>query len=166
MIFLLKLWYFLPAAVANIAPVFARHPFIKKRIGNAPLDFGKNLQYDKRRILGDGKTFLGTFLGLLFGTIAGALQGQPILGLALSAGALFGDIAKSFLKRRAGFERGKPVILVDQLDFVFGAVLFSLPLGFFDWTIPEFILLCLIVLPLHRLSGMFGYFIRIKREPW
>lgn len=163
MIFLENLWLFLPAAVANSVPVFARAKMFRK-IPNPPLDFGARL--GGKPVLGGGKTFVGTALGLAAGTAVGALQGSWLLGLALAAGALAGDIVGAFFKRRLGMARGTPFFPVDQLDFVAGAVLASLPFGIFGWTPTELALLCLIAVPLHRLAGIIGHRIKVKREPW
>lgn len=161
--FLEKLWFFLPAAVANAAPVFSRHRFFS-RLKNPPLDLWAKLP-DGKRVFGDGKTFLGTFLGLFFGTFLGLLQGSLITGFLISLGALLGDLVGAFVKRRLGFERGRPVFLLDQLDFVAGAFLFT-SRSFFNWTLLDFALISILAIPLHRLSGIIGYKLKVKREPW
>src|SRR3989338_2415348 len=130
LLFILQaLWFIFPAYVANASPVVIR--------GRKPLDFGKNL--GKHRILGDGKTFEGTIGGIAFGVLTGAvqiylLQFIPNLGLpehtipliiALSTGAIIGDIIGAFIKRRLGVERGHPALLLDQLDFLLAALLFA-----------------------------------------
>ncbi|MFH0818351.1 MAG: CDP-archaeol synthase, partial [Candidatus Micrarchaeota archaeon] len=53
-----------PAYVANASPVILG--------GGPPIDFGKNF-YDKKRILGDGKTWRGFFMGVFSGTLVGVL---------------------------------------------------------------------------------------------
>ncbi|MFH0961178.1 MAG: CDP-archaeol synthase [archaeon] len=162
--FIGKLWYFLPAAVANAAPVLSRSEFFKK-VPNPPLDFGGKL-WDGNRIFGDGKSFFGFLLGVAFGTLTGFLQGIPLTGFLLSTGALFGDVVGAFIKRRMGLPRGKPIFLLDQLNFVAGAVVFTHSTGFFSWTLSDVALLSLIVIPFHRLFGILGHYLKIKREPW
>jgi CDP-2,3-bis-(O-geranylgeranyl)-sn-glycerol synthase len=162
--FLYKLWLFLPAIVANMAPV-SKSFKIFRRIPNAPLDFGAKLS-DGYRVLGDGKTFLGTILGIAAGSLVGLLQGNLLLGFLLSTGTLAGDAVGSFFKRRAGKARGANVFVLDQLDFVVGAVAFSWPLGIFNWSIWEFAALCLLILPAHTLVCRIGYALKIKKEPW
>jgi CDP-2,3-bis-(O-geranylgeranyl)-sn-glycerol synthase len=49
----------------------------------------------------------------------------PIL-FSLCFGALLGDIVESFFKRRIGRDRGQDWIPFDQLDFIVGALVFSL----------------------------------------
>ena len=62
---------------------------------------------------------------LVQGTItSNAVQGI-LLGLVLGSGAVIGDACGSFIKRRFKVERGRPVPLMDQLDFVVGALVFA-----------------------------------------
>src|SRR6185312_2869782 len=120
---LFGLWFFLPAGIANMMPVFAAKIFPK---WNQPLDFGKS--FGKKRIFGDHKTVRGIVVGILSGiliailqyilynntTLVGSfvsfdyMQGNPIVfGFLLSFGALLGDSIKSFFKRRVGVASGK-----------------------------------------------------------
>ena len=41
-----------------------------------------------------------------------------LLGFLVSVGAIVGDIAKSFAKRRMNFDSGAEVFGLDQLDFL------------------------------------------------
>jgi CDP-2,3-bis-(O-geranylgeranyl)-sn-glycerol synthase len=161
---LLKLWYFVPAAVGNATPVLVRWKPLRQ-LPNAPIDFGA-VAWDGNRIFGDGKTFLGIFFGISAGTLVGFLQGQALLGFLLSSGALAGDLAAAFVKRRFGLPRGTPVPFLDQLDLILGAVLLTLPVGFFQWSFQELLVLCVITLPIHRIFGILGHKAGVKREPW
>ncbi len=133
-------WIAIPIYVANASAVIVG--------GGRPIDFGRTWR-DGRRILGDGKTWRGLFTGSFLGMIAGfalvvsaqylAVNGYSYLGLtdfegfpymililfSLCFGALFGDIAESFFKRRIGKDRGQDWIPFDQLDFVVGALISS-----------------------------------------
>lgn len=64
---------------------------------------------------------------------AGALvpyEAWLALGLRLGAGAMGGDLAKSFVKRGLGIPPGSPWIPFDQIDFALGAlVLVRTPAG-------------------------------------
>ncbi|OPX59229.1 MAG: hypothetical protein A4E25_01274 [Methanobacterium sp. PtaB.Bin024] len=62
---------------------------------------------------------------LVQGTITLTMIQGMLLGLALSSGAIIGDACGSFVKRRFKVERGHPVPLMDQLDFVVGALVFA-----------------------------------------
>ncbi|MCX6676357.1 MAG: CDP-2,3-bis-(O-geranylgeranyl)-sn-glycerol synthase [Methanothrix sp.] len=170
-------WLMLPAYIPNnCAALFG---------GGMPLDGGRIFS-DGRRTLGDGKTFRGTFAGTVCGVLVGLLQNQiaPFVGLpsfgdgyeqlfilpALSLGAMLGDIVAAFFKRRMGLQRGAPLFIIDQLDFVIGAWLLTLFMAP-DWFMLHFtftiILIVLIITPiLHRVTNIIGYRMGAKREPW
>ena len=60
------LWFFLPAAVANVTPIFAAHiSFLKKY--DYPIDIYKT--YKGKRIFGAHKTIRGFIIGIIFATI-------------------------------------------------------------------------------------------------
>lgn len=167
-------WLMLPAYLANpTAVVFG---------GGKPIDLGRKWS-DGRRIFGDGKTFRGFVGGTACGVAVGLLQMQitslQYLGtftllsiFLLSSGALLGDIAKSFFKRRLGYERGEKFPLVDQLDFVAGAWIMTY---IFDsvWFMENFLIdpwimvTVLVFTPfLHRVTNIIGYYAKLKKEPW
>ncbi|HPC90230.1 MAG TPA: CDP-2,3-bis-(O-geranylgeranyl)-sn-glycerol synthase [Methanothrix sp.] len=170
-------WLMLPAYIPNnCAALFG---------GGTPLDRGSIFQ-DGRRTLGDGKTFRGTFAGTVCGLLIGLLQNQiapyfdlptfgsgfgqlPIL-FALSLGAMMGDIVAAFFKRRMGLQRGAPLFIIDQLDFVVGAWICAMlisPGWFFQNFTIDIMIIVLIITPiLHRASNIIGYKMGTKREPW
>jgi CDP-2,3-bis-(O-geranylgeranyl)-sn-glycerol synthase len=119
------LYFIFPASCANAVPVLFG--------GGLPMDFGRNF-IDGKPLFGSHKTFRGFFSGLLTGTVIGVAQSnlpvfQPphvLLGFVLSLGTLIGDLIHSFVKRRLGFPPGASFPVADQLDFVVGALLFSL----------------------------------------
>lgn len=161
------IWLMLPAYTANpMAVVFG---------GGTPIDLGKKW-IDGKRILGDGKTFRGLIGGTICGVIMGVIQMMfsPVFTLSvvitLSLGALLGDIAKSFIKRRLGYVRGARMPIVDQLDFVAGAWLLTYVLQP-EWFIKNFnsiiIVTVVFITPvLHRLTNILGYHLKVKKEPW
>ncbi len=167
-------WLMLPAYIANpTAVVFG---------GGTPIDHGKNWK-DGRRIFGDGKTYRGLIGGTACGIVTGLVQMQIVslenLGtftlaaiISLSSGALFGDIIKSFFKRRLGYERGAKFPIVDQLDFVAGAWILTYafnPEWFTDnfLSSPWIMVTVLLLTPLlHRLTNIIGYYAKLKKEPW
>lgn len=166
-----SLWYIFPAYIANPVPVIAG--------GGTPMDFGRKF-YDKRPLLGSGKTWRGAIAGIIAGTLVAYFQGMigesyglsalgftPMtvkLGLLLSAGTIFGDTVKSFFKRRLGYKPGQKMFLADQLDFLFGALLFAS----FDTmiTIRMFAVLLIITPITHRLTNVFAYRLGLKKVPW
>jgi len=153
--------FIFPAYCANAVPVLAG--------GGTPMDLGK-MFIDGKPIFGKNKTFRGFFFGLAVGTGVGLLESMifnyPLLfGLVLSLGALIGDLAGAFVKRRLGIAPGGLLPVIDQVDFVVGAVLFSLPLSlpFF----PELALAVLIITPpVHLLTNFGAYKLRLKSNPW
>lgn len=164
-------------------PAYIPNPSAALFGGGIPIDFGKKLK-DGYRIFGDGKTYRGIIIGTLCGILIGLIQNilSPHIGLSqfpisalfcLSFGALLGDLIKSFFKRRLGLDRGAPLLLVDQLDFVFGSWLLSY-IFVRDWFLNSFlydygniIIVVLIITPLLHLSVNFiGYKLGVKKEPW
>jgi CDP-2,3-bis-(O-geranylgeranyl)-sn-glycerol synthase len=173
--FVKTLWILFPAYAANGFPPLAR--------GKRPLDFKKNF-FDGKRILGDGKTIEGTLLGLIIGFLIGALETftYPFLnayaisfdtylpfmslfvGLMISIGTLVGDMASSFFKRRLNLPRGTKVILLDQLNFIIGTVVFTF---WFTEITPYMILIMILMTPvIHRIANIVAYKLRLKKEPW
>jgi CDP-2,3-bis-(O-geranylgeranyl)-sn-glycerol synthase len=119
---------------------------------------------DGKRILGDGKTFVGFIFGVLVGTLVGFLQGNLLLGFLLSFGTMFGDSVGSFVKRRLKIKRGKDFPLIDQLFFLIFALIFA-------WSVTSLELIqiieLIIVTPfLHRLTNIIAYYLKLKRVPW
>jgi len=149
------IWFFLPAYFANATPVVLG--------GGTPIDLGRNF-LDGRRILGDGKTFRGFFLALAVGTLIGALQRRPFIGFTMSLGAMLGDMAVSFLKRRLGLKRGDPLPVGDQLDFVAGAIALTAPVV----SIPLSYVIAIVVVtpPIHLGTNALAYVLKLKEEPW
>jgi len=173
-------------------PAYLPNSFAAVFGGGKPIDGGRTLK-DGRRIIGDGKTYKGFFSGIFFGVLAGSIQiwlnsrGFEILGIempafgpdllnalkvvtALACGSLFGDMFKSFFKRRMGMERGASLPLVDQLDFVIGAWVFTY-LAAPEWFVSNFtpwiMLTVLLISPLlHLTTNIIGYYAGIKKEPW
>ncbi|MEN3034987.1 MAG: CDP-2,3-bis-(O-geranylgeranyl)-sn-glycerol synthase [Candidatus Methanosuratincola sp.] len=145
----------MPAFIANSVPVLAR--------GRHPMDFGKMMR-DGRRVLGDGKTFEGFLAGLFMGTLAGALFGYPLHSFLLAFGALSGDILGAFIKRRIGIERGHPAPILDQLDFVAGALLFLYPV--YQVALDQMLFIILVTPPIHLLTNYIAYRLGLKKYPW
>jgi CDP-2,3-bis-(O-geranylgeranyl)-sn-glycerol synthase len=156
--------FFLPAYVANTAAGFFG--------GGAPLDFGRDL-WDGRRVFGDGKTINGTLAGILFGVIykifeniffsAGLLSNLDIAFL-LSFGAISGDLAGSFIKRRISIERGESAPFLDQLDFAIGALLLASLVTFIP---TETIIILLLITPIGHLGvNIIGFILHKKEVPW
>lgn len=177
------LWLMLPALVPNSAAVLFG--------GGTPMDFGKS--WRGTRIMGDGKTWRGYFSGALTGLGVGIAQIAVTITLdvqsdfgfgdlpwalatvaALSFGAMSGDCIGSFLKRRLGVDRGKKAPVLDQYNFVLGAVLLTLLVspGWFmghyleDNGVWGMVLFLAVVPALHRSVNIIGYKLGKKNVPW
>ena len=152
--------FIFPAYCATAAPVLGG--------GGKPLDFGKNF-FDGKRIFGANKTFRGFFFGLAIGTAVGVMDcllfGYPWLFAVLTPlGALLGDLTGAFLKRRLNIAPGGLLPVVDQIDFVVGALVFSLPLMIVSWQLA--IVVLLITPPIHLLTNFLAYKLKLKKNPW
>ncbi len=154
----------LPAYVANGTPVILSK-ILKK---THPIDMGM-LFVDKRRVLGDGKTIEGFLSGVLAGTATGYLlessNMHTVMGSFLLAfGAMTGDTLGSFIKRRLGFERGELAPILDQLDFVVGALVLY---HTFEELECSLVFIILVITPLlHLATNYLAYRLGLKKEPW
>ncbi|MGM0604786.1 MAG: CDP-2,3-bis-(O-geranylgeranyl)-sn-glycerol synthase [Halobacteriota archaeon] len=170
-------WAMVPAYVPNNVAVLAG--------GGRPIDGGRTL--GDARLLGDGKTWRGTAVGTLAGVtlamglnaindaasaaVGVALPEFPIVvAVGLAFGAMVGDIAASFLKRRSGRERGAAFPGLDQLDFVVGALLLAFlvsPSWFLEtFTIDVLVVVAVMTPILHVITNVIAYALGLKNEPW
>ena len=153
--------FIFPAYCANAIPVIVG--------GGLSIDLGKTLP-DGRPIFGKNKTYRGFFAGLAIGTIVGLVEtklfGYPILfGFMVSLGALFGDLTGAFIKRRLNIPSGGLLPVVDQIGFVLGAILFSIPLSMaLSWELIVTVLL--LTLPIHLMTNYVAYKLKLKVNPW
>jgi len=158
------LYFIFPAYCANAVPVIFG--------GGRPIDAGRTF-IDGKPILGSHKTVRGFFAGLIVGTLVGFVQNAVyplyqsnlLLGFALSFGALIGDLFDSFVKRRLGFPPGASFPILDQLDFVVGALLFSLMVP----PLPPLNLILIIIIitpPIHLLTNVLAFLFGFKSTPW
>jgi CDP-2,3-bis-(O-geranylgeranyl)-sn-glycerol synthase len=155
-----SLKFIFPAYCANAAPVLVG--------GGFPMDFGKYF-FDGKRVFGNNKTFRGFFFGLAIGVGVGLVEwiifDYPLLfSLLTPLGALLGDLTAAFLKRRLGIAPGGLFPIVDQIDFVVGAIVFALPLAMIYWQLAVVILI--ITPPIHLLTNLGAYVLKLKKNPW
>jgi CDP-2,3-bis-(O-geranylgeranyl)-sn-glycerol synthase len=152
--------FIFPAYCANAVPVLAG--------GGLAMDFGNNF-FDGKRVFGDNKTFRGFFFGLAVGAAVGSVEcmlfDYPLLFILLTPlGALLGDLTAAFMKRRLGIMPGGMFPIVDQVDFVVGAIVFALPLGMVNWWLAVATLI--ITPPIHLLTNVAAYKLKLKKNPW
>ena len=175
------IWLFLPAGVANMAPIFAsKLPWLSGL--NFPMDF--YIQYKGKRLLGDHKTIRGLISGILLGIATVWIQKELFvqlefvrtvslvnysnvnllfLGTLLGAGALIGDAVKSFFKRRFTIPSGKSWLPFDQIDYIIGACISIYPVIHFTWF--TYIQIISTFFILHIIATHMGFWLRLKKEP-
>lgn len=166
------LYFIAPAYLANMMPMFFKWlPF-----GDFPIH---------EKTFGSHKTYRGIFVGILGGTLGiwiqtmlssrlisiellpyGIFEIREILlyGIAFGAGALLGDLAKSFIKRHLKIAPGRPFFPFDQLDLVIGALLLMSPLY-----VPSLAHILIIVATtpvLHLLANVLAYLLHLKDVWW
>ena len=159
---LIAIYIAIPAYVANSTPVVLG--------GGAPIDRGREF-VDGRRILGSNKTVKGFEFGLLFGSVAALAEAilfrnylLVLAGILASLGALLGDLFGAFLKRRLDIPPGHPLPVVDQLDFILGALVLTSPL--LNVTMGAVLILVIATVPIHLLSNAVAYMLRLKKRLW
>ncbi|PIY96719.1 MAG: hypothetical protein COY66_03340 [Candidatus Kerfeldbacteria bacterium CG_4_10_14_0_8_um_filter_42_10] len=180
MFFLLQCVYLmLPGIFANSVPVLVK----KINVLNYPVDFNKKW-IDQQPILGSHKTWRG----LIFGTLAAigivavqkqlwqieAFESVSILpyqehsawsiGFLMGFGVLFGDMLKSFIKRRVKIRPGDKFIPWDQTDSVLGGLIFISFLWIPPWSV--IITLLLLSFVLHIIIRHLGYYLGINSKKW
>ncbi|MDD5623493.1 MAG: CDP-archaeol synthase [Candidatus Peribacteraceae bacterium] len=166
------LYFFLPAYIANMCPVFAG---AMRLPGGTPIS---------ARLFGAHKTYRGIYsayigaVGMLW--LQRLLQEQGIFeslrlldytlvnpwffALFFGLGAAMGDLMKSFFKRRIRLPEGAPWFPLDQVDFVIGALLFLSPFILLD--LPRILILLLLTPLLHFLTNVTGYLLGLKKVWW
>ncbi len=152
--------FIFPAYCANAAPVLGG--------GGTPLDFGRTF-VDGKRIFGTNKTFRGLFFGLAIGSAVGVADclvfGFPWAFAVLTpAGGLIGDLVAAFIKRRLSIAPGGLLPVVDQIDFVVGAIVFAVPLMIVTWELAITVLL--ITPPIHLFTNFIAFKLKLKKNPW
>ena len=171
-------YFMLPAYVANLSGLAFG--------GGTPVDGGKECK-DGRRLIGNGVTWkgfqngtiIGTLVGVLLGIIGtffgdlsvltggiinlpvyGSVVGGLVLGFLMAFGALLGDLVGSFIKRRIGLQSGEPAPIMDQLDFVVGALVLSLLVVRISWKF--FLIIAILSIVLHLGANIVAYLLGIK----
>ena len=170
----------IPAAIANMMPVFVR----KINFLNCPVDFNKKW-FDGKPIFGSHKTYRGFFFGIFAAIFAVYIQNLLyksslffqeisffnyneqsfiIIGFLIGFGVLFGDLAKSFFKRRRNIKPGESWFPWDQIDLVIGGLIFVSLIKVPSW---QMIIFLLIITPLfHIFFNHIGFWIGIRETKW
>lgn len=179
---LFALWFFLPAGVANMVPILAvKVPFLQG--WNAPMDLGRT--YRGKRIFGSHKTWRGLASGVIVATAVLWLQQYlvvhvgwlggismpvdyavlPVLvvGPLFAIGALGGDAIESFFKRQRGVAPGRGWFPFDQLDYIIGGAIATMP--FVTLSLAQYVWLALLWLLVHLAASAVGYALGLKERP-
>jgi CDP-2,3-bis-(O-geranylgeranyl)-sn-glycerol synthase len=151
----------LPIYCTNGAPVIFG--------GGRPIDSGRTLS-DGQRILGDHKTIRGFASGLVVGAIVGVFESlllsQNLLMIAIlaSLGALLGDLAGAFAKRRLRIKPGGPLPVLDQLDFAIGAIMMVAIVS--NVSLGTILIVILVTPPIHLLTNVGAFALGLKSTYW
>jgi CDP-2,3-bis-(O-geranylgeranyl)-sn-glycerol synthase len=178
---LFALWFFFPASVANMTPVFAAKVPLLKSL-NFPLDF--NIHLNGKRLIGSHKSLRGLLAGILMGTLAAYLElilykNDPslrtfipiyytsekivLIGFLLSLGALTGNTIKSILKRQKGIKQGDSWFPYDEMDYIIGALLFTLPV--IQLSLEIYIMILFIWFFLYPAALLMQGYLKIEKNP-
>lgn len=172
---LLAFWFFVPAAAANSIPVVASKVDPLKK-WKTPMDFNK--QWRGQPVLGANKTWRGLFIGVGLACIIAALQYNiwlppefadkslgfmVFLGGVMGLGALVGDALESFFKRRINRAAGQSWFPFDQIDYVLGGILFTLP--FVRLSLITYVWIIILYFAIHVSSVYFFYKIGVRDRP-
>lgn len=176
------IWFLLPAAVANVVPIFsAAIPGLRR--WNAPIDGGRTFR--GHELLGSHKTWRGLISGIIAATITLWLQQVAVehtvwlreltsnidyaslptllLGPLFAIGALGGDAVESFFKRQRDIKSGHAWVPFDQIDYIIGAVIVTLP--FVILTPLQYLWIIAIWFGVHLLASYLGWLVGLKKDP-
>jgi len=150
------IYVYLPAYIANATPVVLG--------GGGSLDGGRNW-IDGKPLFGDHKTIRGTISGLAAGFLVGLAQNFPLHGALLSIGAIGGDLVVSFAKRRMDLKPGAQFPVADQMGFIVLAVIL---VSFVEQapTWDQALGILIATLPIHYLSNIIAWGLKLKSNPW
>lgn len=181
-VILFALWFFLPAGLANVAPVFSRMIPGLRNISH-PIDGGKS--WRGKRLLGDNKSWRGLLSGIILAIVTLALQKYLYsnsqwlqqnltetvdyfsislwLGALLGFGALLGDAIESFAKRQLNIPSGKSWFPFDQLDYIIGGLLAASFIVSLSFT--QALSVTAVWFGMHLFWTYVGYLIGVREDP-
>jgi CDP-2,3-bis-(O-geranylgeranyl)-sn-glycerol synthase len=179
---LFALWFFLPAGVANGAPVIAATlPGLRHL--EAPIDMYRTFR--GHRLLGAHKTWRGLLVAMIMATVtlwvqqllvlhttwADTFTNQVdyrtlptlVLGPLFGLGALGGDAIESFFKRQRNVAPGKGWFPFDQTDYIIGGAIATAP--FVHLSLRQYAWLLLLWLGVHVVVTYIGYLFGLRERP-
>ncbi len=178
----LAIWFFAPAGIANVTPIFAANIAALKK-WDAPIDFGKSVR--GIRILGAHKTWRGLIFGVLAATLIFGVQQllvvhfswaqsltrsidyrhlpTLIVGPLFGLGALGGDAIESFFKRQRRIPPGHGWFPFDQTDYIIGGALATAP--YVRLELRQYAWLLILWLLTHLVASYIGFRLHLKDRP-
>lgn len=179
---LFALWFFLPAGIANAAPVFAsKLPLLRR--WETPIDGGLHLR--GKRVFGSHKTWRGLVAGIVMAIIIVYIQqllwqhdmvpflnnspmdyivySPVLLGFLFGFGALAGDFIESFAKRQVGIASGRSWFPFDQTDYIIGGCVAIAAVA--QLSLIQYILILFVWFGMHLLFSYLGYLLKLKPQP-
>ena len=162
-------WFIIITYISN-GSLLAGVSLIKKMKGSrlrklllTPIDFNRKFT-DDQLIIGDHKPVAGIMI-TAFWSVLFSLIYHETFAYFLPFAVFLGDIAGSFLKRRLRIKHGRPLFIVDQINFFAAGYLIVLYLGI-AFPLIDFLQLAVITIFVHIGTNAFAYKIGIKDEPW
>lgn len=174
------LFFFGGAGFANLTPKIIASlgwfSFLDK-----PIDGGR--EFRGKPVFGTNKTIRGFMVGTVTGGLYGIFQWYIFrfefvqehsivdyssfiyslgLGLLVGFGALTGDAIKSFFKRRVGVKPGQSWFPFDQIDYIIGAYLVTVP--FISLHFKYLLGILAIFFVLHIFFNAIGYVIGVNKS--
>ena len=166
-----ELYFALPIYIGNMMPVFVR----KINFLNYPINV---------KLFGEHKTYRGFVSAIIIAILVFYLQSYLhdfeiikkislinyekenliLLGFLSGFGAMFGDLIKSYFKRRRRIKPGESWVPFDQLDFMIGALIVIYP--FVNLNFLNIITLLLITPFLHIIANYIGYYTGLRENKW
>jgi len=157
-------------------------PVIMKNVNflKIPIDFGKEI--NNKPLFGKNKTFRGLFFGVIFAIIITYFQfalyntgilinialvdysNWLLIGFLLGFGAITGDLAESFVKRRLNYNSGERFVPFDQTDFIIGALIFVYPVV--NLGINKVTVILILSFFLHIIVNHIAFYTGIRKEKW
>lgn len=148
--------------IANFVPIL-----VARLLGGqfaAPVDGGRRLA-DGRPVFGSGKTLRGVLASILCtAAVAWLLAMDAVLGAALAAGAMAGDLLASFCKRRLGLPPHARAPGLDQIPEVLLPLLLLQPWLKLRWR--EVAIVVLVFVLLDVLLSRVLYWVGIRERPY
>jgi len=165
------LYLFIPAIIANTSPGIAASLRLPGDIPIAASVLGKHKTWR-----GHIASFFGGMMAAYVLHIIAVLSNGAwvtawyedkwmTLAVLMTVGAKLGDTIKSGIKRRFQKKEGAPWYPLDQIDYMIGAILFTMPVtGWIGWK--EYAVLIIVPMVANKPIAILAHRFGQKRVPW